>query len=119
MSKHSLKHATEEQEIPAPPAPKPEAKVSKYPIAYYNPIIIDERFVIGDGLYRQRFRNGRFIATNEEEERAVRAALAIHGKDKPDRWMGDDMRKTWTCNKTGFTTANENAKDDYQDRRSI
>jgi len=118
MSKTALKPEAVEQEVPAPPAaPVATKPKAEYPVPYYNPITIDERFVKGDSVYTLRFRNGRFLAQNSEEEQAVRNALSLYGKDKPDLWRGDDMKKMWTCKKSGFTTGNEAAKEAYQESR--
>ncbi len=118
MAKQDVKAEAVEQEVPAPPqAPVKTKAEPRYPVVYYNPMVIDERFVKGDSVYALRFRLGRFVASNEEEEQAVRKALSIYGPDKPDLWKGDDMRNLWTCKKTGFTTGNEAAKETYQERR--
>lgn len=99
--------------VPAP-QPEPEPAKSKYPVVYYNPKVIDEQFYIVGSPYRKRFVNGRFVATDEVEEAAVRACLAAWGKEKPDRWKGDDRKRAWTDAKTGFTTLNDNAKYDFE-----
>lgn len=117
MSKTLVKPEAVEQEVPAPPAAPAVKPKKEYPVPYYNPVTIDERFVNGDSVYPLRFRNGRFLARNEEEEQAVRKALSLYGQDKPDLWKGDDLNKMWTCKKTGFTTGNEAAKEFFQESR--
>lgn len=86
------------------------------PVSYYNARVIHEQFRVGDEAYLRRFRRGRFEATTEEEEAAVRAALRAYGLNKPDRWRGDDIGpdNARVCKKCGFTTRNENAWWDHQ-----
>lgn len=86
----------------------------RYPVPYYNPVIVNERFALDGQSYKLRFANGRFVARDENEERAVRAALAVHGRGRADRWRGDDRRTEWTCKTCGFRTRNDNAKDDHE-----
>lgn len=99
------------QEAPQPDVAAAPRKFE--PVPYYNPKILDERFLVGGSPYHHYFNRGKYVPTNETEERAVRAALRAHGPDKPDRWRGDD-RKLWTDRRTGFTTGNEAAKDDFE-----
>ena len=98
-------------------APEPEVVVAApqkfIPVPYYNPKVLDEQFLVGGSPYKHYFNRGRYVAKTEVEEAAVRAALRAHGPDKPDRWRGDD-RKPWTDRRTGFSTGNENAKDDFE-----
>lgn len=104
---------TAAQKREAEPLEIPEGE---YPVPYYNPFVIDERFTMEGQTYKQRFANGRFIATDSALEEAVRNALRAYGRDKPDRWRGDDRRTEWTCKKCGFRTRNDNAKDDHEGR---
>ena len=86
----------------------------RYPMVFYNPIIPDERFYIeGDG-YPRRFMDGKFIANNSVEEDAVRAALAVHGAGRSDRWRGDDRKTEWVCKKCNFRTFNSEAQEDHE-----
>ena len=96
------------------PAPESAAHGGEYPVPYYNPAIPDERFAMEGQGYKLRFASGRFIANDPAQEEAVRNALKIHGRDKPDRWRGDDRRSEWVCKKCGFRTRNDNAKDDHE-----
>jgi hypothetical protein len=107
---------------PAPPAsvvvdasPMDDAQglSSEYPVVYGNPFIMDEQFYVVGSPYRQRFVKGRFVAQDAQAEVSVRACLEAHGKGFADRWKGED-RKEWTCRKTGFRTANEQVKEDYE-----
>ena len=110
---------TIEVDVDSAPAPARTAVAEPetgYPVPYYNPRCIDERFAMEGQTYRLRFANGRFIATNDQEEMAVRNALAIYGRDKADRWRGDDRKTEWVCKKCGFRTRNDNAKDDHEGR---
>lgn len=100
--------ATPEPEVAQEEAPQPFV-----PVPYYNPKVLDEQFLVGGSPYKHYFNQGKYLAKTAVQEQAVRAALRGHGPDKPDRWRGDD-RKPWTDRKTGFTTANENAKDDFE-----
>lgn len=95
-------------------ASAPAATGAEYPVVYYNPRVMEERFSISGNSYMHRFRYGRYVATDATGEAAVRQALAAWGADKPDRWKGDDMRREWQCKKCGFRTRNENAKDDHE-----
>lgn len=85
-----------------------------YPVPYYNPAVVNERFAMDGQTYKLRFANGRFFARDEREETAVRNALAAYGSDKADRWRGDDRKTEWVCKKCGFRTRNDNAKDDHE-----
>jgi hypothetical protein len=103
------------------PAKKEEVPASPYPIPYYNPKVIDERFYVMNSPYAQRFVLGRFVARNATEEASVRACLSAYGRDKPDRWKGDDSNGTldprrveFVCRHTGFRTFNDNVKYDYE-----
>lgn len=96
------------------PPPVKEAKEPFIPVPYYNPKIIDEQFYVIGSPYRQRFVKGRFVAKSAAEEQSVRACLAAHGREAPDRWRGEDRREEWVCRITGFRTLNENAKYDYE-----
>lgn len=87
-----------------------------YPVPYYNPFIVDERFALEGQTYKLRFAAGRFVARDAAEEAAVRNALRVHGRDKADRWRGDDRKSEWVCKKCGFRTRNDNAKDDHEGR---
>ena len=88
----------------------------EYPIPFYNPFIIDERFAMAGSTYKLRFANGRFFARNSEEVEAVANALRIYGDEKPTRWRGDDRKSEWVCKKCGFRTMNDNAKEDHEGR---
>jgi hypothetical protein len=87
---------------------------SPYPVVYYNPKIIDERFFVEGNPYAVRFTSGRFVARDAVEEKSVRAALAAYGRNKPDRWRGDDRNKEWVDRSTGFRTFNDAVKDDFE-----
>lgn len=93
----------------APAEPKVE-----YPIPYYNPRVIDERFAVPGQSYKARFAGGRYVATTKADADAVEAALKAWGPDKPERWKGDDRKSEWTCKKCGFRTRNDNAKEDHE-----
>lgn len=95
---------------------EPPAWDGGYPVPYYNPVVVDERFALEGQTYKLRFAGGRFVARDAAEEAAVRNALRAYGKDKPDRWRGDDRRTEWVCKKCGFRTRNDNAKDDHEGR---
>lgn len=97
------------------------APASPYPIPYYNPKVIGERFYVMNSPYAQRFVLGRYVARDATEEASVRACLAAYGKDKPDRWKGEDAngaidprRVEFVCRHTGFRTFNDFAKYDYE-----
>ncbi len=90
-----------------------EPEESRYPIAYYNPKVPDEMFLVGGSPYKHYFNNGRYLAHNETQETAVRNCLRAWGPDKPDRWRGDD-RKVRTFKNTGFTSGNQDVIDDYE-----
>lgn len=92
-------------------APEPKAE---YPVPYYNPRVIDERFAIPGQSYKARFAAGRYVAAGKAEADAVEAALRAWGSDKPERWKGDDRKSEWTCKKCGFRTRNDNAKEDHE-----
>jgi hypothetical protein len=85
------------------------------PVYYYNPITPDEIFRIPGTSYFRRFSAGGVVCTTDVMEEAVRAVLAGHGRDKPDRWKGNDRSKPWECKRCGFVTSNENAVDDHRD----
>ena len=87
-----------------------------WPVPYYNPVVVDERFAMEGQTYKLRFANGRFFARNEQEETAVRNALAAYGPRAADRWRGDDRKSEWVCKKCGFRTRNDHAKDDHEGR---
>lgn len=96
---------------------------------YYNPLIKDERFVCFTpwGAKMLRFNAGVFVASNPEEEIAVRNMLLVHGKDKPDRWHGNNRyhserygggpKPNWQCPKCSFATGNEEAQLDHENSR--
>jgi hypothetical protein len=84
------------------------------PVYYYNPITPDESFRIPGTSYFRRFAAGGVAVTNDVMEETVRAVLAGHGTDKPDRWKGND-RKPWECKRCGFVSSNENAVDDHRE----
>ena len=102
--------------IDRPASPAPADLPSDYPVPYYNPIVIDERFAVPGSSYRLRFAAGRFVARNSEEAEAVTNALRIYGADKVERWRGDDRKSEWMCKQCGFRTRNDNAKEDHEDR---
>jgi len=117
VQRNTLKNATEasagEEKIELSPE-KEYFPDERYPLAFYNPIIPDERFHIeGDG-YLRRFVDGKFIANNAIEEEAARSALAIHGAGRADRWMGDDRKTEWSCKKCNFRTFNSEAQEDHE-----
>lgn len=91
---------------------KPDA--AAYPKPFFNPLVIDEQFVLSGEAGMLAFRNGRFNAENDAQEKAVRAALRAYGPDKADRWQGDTRRTEWTCKKCGFRTTNDNAQEDHE-----
>lgn len=95
------------------------------PVPYWNPRIPDEAFFAvrrePDGkerldAYPLRFVAGLFVASNPEQEAAVRRALAAHGRHAPDRWKGNDRGKEWQCRRCTFRTYNDNAKDDHEEK---
>lgn len=98
------------------PEPQEAGPASEYPIPFYNPIVIDERFAMPGSSYRLRFANGRFFARNSEETEAVSAALRFYGADKAEQWRGDDRKSEWVCKKCGFRTMNDTAKEDHEGR---
>ena len=98
---------------PEPQEAKPEGE---YPIPFYNPIVIDERFAMPGSTYRLRFANGRFFARNSEEAEAVSAALRFYGEGKAEQWRGDERKSEWMCKKCGFRTMNDSAKEDHEGR---
>lgn len=100
------------------PVPPPVVATSdpEYPVPFYNPRVIDERFSMPGTAYRLRFANGRFIARNPEEADAASNALRFYGADKPDLWRGDDRKSEWVCKRCGFRTLNDNAKEDHEGR---
>ena len=101
-------------EAPAPaPDPDPVAD-DEYPKVFYNPKIINEQFMVLGSPYRKRFVRGRFVATNRNDEVSVRGCLAGHGRDKADRWCGEDRGKAWSCSKCDFTTLLDAAKYDHE-----
>lgn len=106
VDEHEDEHETPEPET-AQEAPQ------FVPVPYYNPRIIDEQFMHGNSPYPLYFNRGVFVPVNEDEETSVRKALLAHGPEKPDRWRGDN-RKIWTDRSSGFTTYNEEAKDDFE-----
>lgn len=85
-----------------------------YPVTYYNPRIMNERFYVIGSPYPQHFVNGMFTCNNPNDEASVRKALAAHGRDKADRWRGNDRRLPWKDKATGFTTLNDNARYDFE-----
>ena len=105
---------TIEIDAPALEAAPEEERDAGYPVPYYNPAVINERFAMDGQTYKLRFANGRFIARDGREETAVRNALAAYGRDKADRWRGDDRKTEWVCKKCGFRTRNDFAKDDHE-----
>lgn len=103
----------------AQPLSEPTEKVEAspetgYPKTFYNPIVIDERFYMPGSAYPVHFASGRYVAVDSATEEGVRSALAIYGKDKPERWHGDDMKREWVCRQCGFRTRNTDAQDDHQ-----
>jgi hypothetical protein len=94
--------------------PGDEEATVVYPISYYNPKVLNERFYIPGNPYPMRFTNGRYVAKTAQEELAVRKALAAYGRLKPDRWRGDDRSKEWVHRSTGFRTFNEAAREDFE-----
>jgi hypothetical protein len=106
------------EDAPALPAPEVDAAeeggAGEFPVSYYNPKVLNERFYVAGNPYPQRFTNGRFVARNVAEETSVRAALAAYGRGKPDRWRGDDRSKEWVHRATGFRTFNEAAREDFE-----
>lgn len=106
---------TQDAPVAAPAPPNPEL-ASAYPVPFYNPIVIDERFAMPGSTYRLRFANGRFFARNSEEAEAVSNALRFYGADKPTRWRGDDRTSEWVCKRCGFRTMNDTAKEDHEGR---
>lgn len=85
-----------------------------FPEVYANPKVINEQFYVIGSPYRRRFVNGRFVANNMTERTAVRACLAAWGRDKPDRWKGEDRKIEFVDKKTGFRTFLDNAKYDFE-----
>ena len=96
----------------------------EYPVPYYNPIAMDERFQdvpdqpLGPRVRvsYQSFRNGVFLAQNANQERVVRLALRGWGPDKPDRWKGDDLDEMDSCKVCGFRSFNRKASNDHLNR---
>jgi hypothetical protein len=90
----------------ANPYMTPEAEaviaLSEYPKVFYNPKVMDEQFMVAGSPYRKRFVRGRFVATNAADEQAARKALAAYGRDRAERWQGEDRSVPWTCKKCGF-----------------
>jgi hypothetical protein len=75
---------------------------SDYPKVFYNPKVIDEQFMVAGSPYRKRFVRGRFVANSLADEQAARKALAAYGRDRADRWQGEDRTVAWNCKKCGF-----------------
>lgn len=104
-----------QKEALSAPTDKVEAEPgSAFPKVFYNPIVIDERFYMPGSAYPVHFAAGRYVATDDGTEEGVRAALATYGKDKPERWSGDDLKREWVCRECGFRTRNSDAQDDHQ-----
>ena len=102
-------------QLAATETPKPEpVSDDAYPKVFYNPKVINEQFMVVGSPYRKRFVRGRFVATNRNDEVSVRGALAAHGRDKGDRWCGEDRSKAWECSKCDFTTLLDAAKYDHE-----
>ncbi len=95
---------------PVPDAPPANA----YPKVFWNPIVPDEKFRVGADVSPFAFANGRFVAVDENQEQAVRAALRGYGPDKADRWTGEDRRSEWACRHCAFRTFNSDAQDDHE-----
>lgn len=97
---------------------------SAYPVPFYNPYALDETFAAvpdrpvrpGERMEYHVFRNGLFVAQNEEDERVVTAALRAWGPDAPRNWRGDDRPESLVCDRCGFRTANYNAIADHERR---
>lgn len=89
----------------------------QYPVSYYHPIIPDLRFKVEYQAQPYRFMGGRFVANDPTEEEAVRRTISYYGKDKPERWKGDDMKREFTCRHCNFRTFNSNAQEDHQNAR--
>lgn len=107
-------NGTERTPPPSPPLRPLNTGEDGYPVVYYNPLIPDERFRVPGSGGHEKFVGGRYVAIDAAREQAVRNALVAHGRDKPDRWKGDDLRREWTCKHCGFHTANLNAQDDHE-----
>jgi hypothetical protein len=88
--------------------------VSEYPKVFYNPRVIDERFRVVGSVYSKRFVQGRFVAMDANDEASVRGALRAWGRDKPDRWTGEDRDSEWVCRKCSFRTLLDQAKYDHE-----
>lgn len=88
--------------------------VSEYPKVFYNPRVIDERFRVVGSVYSKRFVQGRFVALDANDEASVRGALRAWGRDKPDRWAGEDRDSEWVCRKCSFRTLLDQAKYDHE-----
>jgi hypothetical protein len=76
--------------------------LSEYPKVFYNPKVMDEQFMVAGSPYRKRFVRGRFVANSLADEQAARKALAAYGRDRAERWQGEDRSVPWNCKKCGF-----------------
>ena len=103
-----IARAEEEREEPDEPLDEP--------VTYYNPVCTAEKFRKPGTSYFMRFSGGRTQVHTRKEEETVRSVLAAYGRDKPDRWRGDDRAKPWECKKCLFISANTDAIDDHRDR---
>jgi hypothetical protein len=88
--------------------------VNEYPKVFYNPRVIDERFRVVGSVYSKRCVQGRFVALDANDEASVRGALRAWGRDKPDRWTGEDRDSEWVCRKCSFRTLLDQAKYDHE-----
>ena len=89
-------------------------EAAEYPRVFYNPRVIDERFMVVGSPYPKRFVQGRFVAQDATDEASVRGALRAYGKDAADRWSGEDRSQEWVCQKCGFRTFLDRAKYDHE-----
>jgi hypothetical protein len=103
---HAMRVREEQERVPV---------VLDEPVYYYNPIVPDEKFRRPGTSYFTRFAAGGFVANTDVEEEMVRRVLAAHGKDRPDRWRGNDKEKPWECKRCGFISRNEAAIDDHRE----
>ncbi len=92
----------------------PDVRLAE-PVMYYNPITPHEKFRMPGTSYFVRFSSGGYEAQTEKEEDMVRRVLAGYGRDRPDRWRGDDKEKPWVCKRCGFMSKNDNAIDDHRE----
>ena len=85
-------------------------------VVFNNPYCPDEKFRKPGTSYFIRFAGGRFEATTVKEKEMAIAVLSAYGKNKVERWTGEDRAKPWECKKCVFISKNTDAIDDHRDR---